>query len=237
LPKPIQLHDHEGNPIDASELVARGAAARHFRALADQDEGRKILAEFAMEHIANQVPEGPQQPLGQQVEVVDLLPSWMFGGGWADGPFTHHPGARLYLDYQVGGRVYYQGYVRDGILGWFRSDQMGKVRRLPERLQTERDYHTALAALSRVFALARTGTPEGDEYERLAALLTDYEARHGLDREADLRPGSPAARAAGCACPVADNEDLLGAGKTRAEDPYVAVPRCPIHGHIFRKKG
>ena len=50
-----------------------------------------------------------------------------------------------------------------------------------------------------------------------------------------MRPGSPAARAAGCCCPVADNADLVGAGKTRAEDPYVVVSRCPLHGHIFKR--
>lgn len=207
--------------------------------LASQNETIRgvLMGELAMAALASQTPEGPQQSLGWQVEVVNLLPSWMWGGGWADGPFTHHPGARLYLDYLIGGRIYFQGYQRKGILGWFREEQLGKVRRLPVLLQTEQDYHAALAALSRVIVSARPGTPEGEECERLEALLTDYEARHGLDRETDLRPGSPAAQAAGCRCPIADNQDLNGAGKTQAEDPYVVVPRCPIHGHILRKKG
>ena len=56
-------------------------------------------------------------------------------------------------------------------------------------------------------------------------------------QEPSMRPGSPAARAAGCCCPVADNADLVGAGKTRAEDPYVIVSRCPVHGHVFRREG
>jgi hypothetical protein len=34
-----------------------------------------------------------------------------------------------------------------------------------------------------------------------------------------------------------DNEDLEGVRKARAEDPYVVVPRCPVHGHIFRREG
>ena len=91
-----------------------------------------LMRDFAMAALASQTPEGPQQPLGWQVLVVDLLPAWAFGGGWADGPFIHHPGARLYLDYVVGGRVYFQGYVRKGILGWFRKEQLDKVRRMPD---------------------------------------------------------------------------------------------------------
>ena len=92
---------------------------------------------------ASQKSEGPHQPLQFQVEVVDLLPSFMFGGGWADGPFANRPGARLFLDYQVGERVFYQGYVRQGLLGWFPADQMAKVRRLPEGW--ERAYTRILA--------------------------------------------------------------------------------------------
>ena len=90
------------------------------------------MRELALAAFASQTPEGPQQPLGFQVLVVDLLPVWAFGGGWCDGPFIHHPGARLYLDYLVGGRVYFRGYVRKGILGWFREEQMDKVRRVPD---------------------------------------------------------------------------------------------------------
>lgn len=91
-----------------------------------------LMRDLAMAALASQTPEGPQKPLGWQVLVMDLLPGWAFGGGWADGPFIHHPGARLFLDYVVGGRIYFQGYVRKGILGWFREEQLDKVRRMPD---------------------------------------------------------------------------------------------------------
>jgi len=42
-------------------------------------------------------------------------------------------------------------------------------------LRTEQDYREALASLERIFATARPGTPEGGEFERLAALIGVYE--------------------------------------------------------------
>ncbi|WP_306598833.1 hypothetical protein [Geothrix sp. 21YS21S-2] len=98
-----------------------------------------LMAELALAAFAAQEPKGPRQALGWQVEVVDLLPSWMWGGGWADGPFTHHSGARLYLDYILGERVYYQGDQRKGILGWFRQEHLDKIRRLAGPQQPEED--------------------------------------------------------------------------------------------------
>jgi HTH-type transcriptional regulator/antitoxin HigA len=49
-------------------------------------------------------------------------------------------------------------------------------------LRSEQDYREALASLERIFATARPGTPEGDEFERLAALIGDYEVQHGPAR-------------------------------------------------------
>ena len=118
--------------------VISGGCPVHWPLVKDQSVNgnnevpQEILADLEMSHIACETPEGPHQPIAQQVEVVDLLPCWMFAGGWADGPFVHHPGARLFLDYAIEGRIYYQGYQRLGIIGWFREDQMEKVRPLPE---------------------------------------------------------------------------------------------------------
>ena len=52
-------------------------------------------------------------------------------------------------------------------------------------LRTEQDFRDALADLERIFTTARPGTPEGGEFERLAALIGDYETRHGLGRQTD----------------------------------------------------
>ena len=131
FPRPIQLHDGDGRPVDASELIARGRKIQEELAMAYQGEGQKIMEEHWGEQIACQEPDGPHQRIGWQVEVIDILPTWMYGGGWIDGPFEYHPGARLFLDYAVGGRVYYQGYQRLGLIGWFMEDQLVKVRRLP----------------------------------------------------------------------------------------------------------
>ncbi|BDU70860.1 hypothetical protein [Mesoterricola silvestris] len=137
-------------------------------------ELESLLRDLVIAEVANQTPEGPQEPLGLQCEVADLLPSWMFGGGWDDGPFTHHPGARIYLDYLVGGRVYYQGGVRQGILGWFR---VGEFRKL--RLLAVEDYRAALARLEGISAWAKPGTSERDEFEGLAFLIDEWERSAG----------------------------------------------------------
>jgi len=122
LQKPLQIRTPDGrNPVD--EVLAR---------VRESNLREAIMMELAVAALASGTPVGPQQPLGWHVLVADLLPAWAFGGGWADGPCIHHPGARLYLDYLAGGRVYFQGYVRQGILGWFREDQLGKVRRVPD---------------------------------------------------------------------------------------------------------
>ena len=44
-------------------------------------------------------------------------------------------------------------------------------------LQTEQDYHEAMARLERIFSTARKGTPAGDEFEFLSLLISDWERR------------------------------------------------------------
>jgi antitoxin component HigA of HigAB toxin-antitoxin module len=53
----------------------------------------------------------------------------------------------------------------------------------PLPLRNEQDYRAAMASLEQIFTTARPGTPEGDEFECLSALIGDYEARNGLRRE------------------------------------------------------
>jgi len=45
-------------------------------------------------------------------------------------------------------------------------------------LQTERDYHEAMARLEQIFNSARKGTPAGDEFELLSLLIADWEERN-----------------------------------------------------------
>jgi HTH-type transcriptional regulator/antitoxin HigA len=45
-------------------------------------------------------------------------------------------------------------------------------------LQTEQEYHEAMVSLERVFSTARKGTPEGDEFELLSLLISDWESRN-----------------------------------------------------------
>ena len=53
-------------------------------------------------------------------------------------------------------------------------------------LQTMQDFHDAMARLEKVLPVARKGTPAGDEYERLALLITDWEARNvAVERSTD----------------------------------------------------
>lgn len=44
-------------------------------------------------------------------------------------------------------------------------------------IQTEEEFHEAMARLEKIFCLARKGTPEGEEFERLAILILDWEKR------------------------------------------------------------
>lgn len=55
-----------------------------------------------------------------------------------------------------------------------------QARRVIGRLEEEgqADYHRAMARLEQLFPVARKGTPEGDEFEQLAAFITDWEKRH-----------------------------------------------------------
>ena len=43
-------------------------------------------------------------------------------------------------------------------------------------------------------------------------------------------PGSAAARALGCRCPILDNEDLAWTEKELGERRYVISGACPLHG-------
>ncbi|AEH33981.1 putative uncharacterized protein [Vibrio anguillarum] len=43
---------------------------------------------------------------------------------------------------------------------------------------SESDYNTALKRIESLFDAAEPGTPEGDELERLAALVEEYEEKH-----------------------------------------------------------
>ncbi len=43
---------------------------------------------------------------------------------------------------------------------------------------SESDYKTALKRIESLFDVAEPGTPEGDELERLAALVGEYEEKH-----------------------------------------------------------
>lgn len=43
---------------------------------------------------------------------------------------------------------------------------------------SESDYKTALKRIESLFDVAEPGTPEGDELERLAALVEEYEEKH-----------------------------------------------------------
>lgn len=45
-------------------------------------------------------------------------------------------------------------------------------------LQTEQDYREAMASLEHIFSTARKGTPEGDEFELLSLLISDWESRN-----------------------------------------------------------
>jgi len=46
-----------------------------------------------------------------------------------------------------------------------------------DHLQTEAEYHQAMARLEKIFTTARKGTPEGEEFERLSTLITEWEER------------------------------------------------------------
>lgn len=43
---------------------------------------------------------------------------------------------------------------------------------------SESDYKTALKRIESLFDVAEPGTPEGDELERLVALVEEYEEKH-----------------------------------------------------------
>ena len=53
----------------------------------------------------------------------------------------------------------------------------------PGECRTEQDYHAAKIALESISAIARPGTPAGDEFVRLSALMDDWERRSGAQRE------------------------------------------------------
>ena len=45
-------------------------------------------------------------------------------------------------------------------------------------LQTEQDYHEAMARFEQIFSIAKKGTREGDEFELLSLLISDWESRN-----------------------------------------------------------
>ena len=45
-------------------------------------------------------------------------------------------------------------------------------------LHTKKDYREAMARLEMIFPTARKGTPEGDEFELLSLLISDWESRN-----------------------------------------------------------
>ena len=45
-------------------------------------------------------------------------------------------------------------------------------------LQTEQDYHEAMAQFEQIFSIAKKGTREGDEFELLSLLISDWESRN-----------------------------------------------------------
>lgn len=45
-------------------------------------------------------------------------------------------------------------------------------------LQAEQDYREAMARLEQIFSTARKDTPEGDEFEMLSLLISDWERRN-----------------------------------------------------------
>lgn len=75
-----------------------------------------------------------------------------------------------------------RGYARRSAGRLFRGDLMFQNPN-PLPLRNEQDYRAAMASLEQIFTTARPGTPEGDEFECLSALIGDYEARNGLRRE------------------------------------------------------
>jgi len=50
----------------------------------------------------------------------------------------------------------------------------------PGECRTEQDYHEAKIALECISPTARPGTPAGDEFVRLSALMDDWERRNGV---------------------------------------------------------
>ena len=54
-------------------------------------------------------------------------------------------------------------------------------------IQCEQDYREALSRLERIFSTAQKGTPEGDEFELLTLLISDWE-KHNILIE---RPTDP----------------------------------------------
>ena len=49
------------------------------------------------------------------------------------------------------------------------------------KLETVEEYNEAMCQLEQVFAAAKKGTPEGDKFELLAKLISDWEEDHSDD--------------------------------------------------------
>lgn len=83
-------------------------------------------SEVLGELIARQFPE--PNLLGRQVRVIRELETWAFAGGWGDGPQILHPGAKLYLEYERDGQVFFKGGSPAGTTGGkFRAEDLAAV--------------------------------------------------------------------------------------------------------------
>lgn len=64
---------------------------------------------------------------------------------------------------------------------WLDATPVGKEvvpYREEESINSDEEYRAALKRIEELFDLAEPGTPEGDELERLAALVEEYEEKH-----------------------------------------------------------
>jgi len=79
--------------------------------------------------------------LDYRVEVVEPLDVWLYLGGWGDGPYVQHAGARLFLTYAEDGQVFFDsGWSRPPSSihtgGVFPEMDLPKVRRMDDEPPT-----------------------------------------------------------------------------------------------------
>ena len=77
------------------------------------------------------------KPLGFAVKVVEPLDSWVYMGGWGDGPWTLRVGAVIFLTHKDGGLIHYRPGVKPAPWstgeGHFSDADVSMVRRLNGR--------------------------------------------------------------------------------------------------------